>query len=235
MNTIARQLPAYKSHKTVWALKIGDIKQSPAEHPVEGGSWLLLPEDERYGPIEVPHSYVQKHSPEAGGYYVQYEDGYKSYSPAKAFEEGYTPLAGQVVDAEVPRRAALVTDDMVDRFLSWPLPNDFAPDCYITFMPVPDGTWPVGTNLLSATQARKMLEHVLGVSDSLTPPYQQRVIAEKTELDGKLAALLTFFQEPIYEALPEAERSRLRNQARFMDGYAAVLGERIAAFTGGAA
>lgn len=63
------------------------------------------------------------------------------------------------------------------------------------------------------------------------PDYQQRVRDEKKELDGKLAALLTFFQDPIFEALPEAERSRLRNQARFMDGYAAVLGERIAAFT----
>ena len=27
-----------------------------------------------------------------GGYYVVYEDGYKSFSPAGAFESGYTPL-----------------------------------------------------------------------------------------------------------------------------------------------
>jgi hypothetical protein len=33
-----------------------------------------------------------KHSPEAGGYYVQYKDGYTSFSPAEAFEEGYTRL-----------------------------------------------------------------------------------------------------------------------------------------------
>jgi site-specific recombinase XerD len=41
-------------------------------------------------PIHVRHDYVHKHKPEAGGYYVVYADGYKSYSPAKAFEEGYT-------------------------------------------------------------------------------------------------------------------------------------------------
>jgi len=56
---------------------------------------------------------------------------------------------------------------MVDRFLSWPLPIGFSPDCGISF----DGRgkdargyekqWPVGTNLLSAEQARDMLEHVV--------------------------------------------------------------------------
>jgi len=49
-------------------------------------------------------------------------------------------------------------------------------------------------------------------------------VTEKDELSEKLAKLLAF------SGLSEAERSRLRNQARFMDGYAAVLEERIAAF-----
>lgn len=62
-------------------------------------------------------------------------------------------------------------------------------------------------------------------------PYQERVVAEKSELDEKLTKLLCFFQSPDFIALSEAERSRLRNQARFMDGYAAVLEERISAFT----
>ncbi len=60
--------------------------------------------------------------------------------------------------------------------------------------------------------------------------YQQRVVAEKKELDEKLGKLLSFFQTPIFAGLSDAEKSRLRNQARFMDGYAAVLEERIAAF-----
>jgi len=61
-------------------------------------------------------------------------------------------------------------------------------------------------------------------------PHQQRVVTEKAELDEKLTKLLAFFQTPIFEGLSEAERSRLRNQARFMDGYSAMLSERIEAF-----
>ena len=61
-------------------------------------------------------------------------------------------------------------------------------------------------------------------------PHQERVVAEKTELSDKLSKLLAFFQSPIFSTLSEAEQSRLRNQARFMDGYSAVLAERIAAF-----
>lgn len=61
-------------------------------------------------------------------------------------------------------------------------------------------------------------------------PHQQRVVTEKAELDDKLGKLLAFFQSPIFAGLSEAEQSRLRNQARFMDGYSAVLAERIAAW-----
>ena len=34
---------------------------------------------------------------EAGGYYVRYPDGYESWSPAEAFEEGYTLVDDRVV------------------------------------------------------------------------------------------------------------------------------------------
>ena len=61
-------------------------------------------------------------------------------------------------------------------------------------------------------------------------PHQQRVVAEKDELDERLGKLLAFFQSPIYAGLSEAERSRLRAQSFFMVGYSSMLGERIAAF-----
>lgn len=90
--TPQREMPRYKSHKTVWALKIADIQQSPADElsTVDGGTWRLIPTDPGYGPITVPHSYVVKHNPQPGGYYVVYADGYASFSPAQAFEEGNT-------------------------------------------------------------------------------------------------------------------------------------------------
>lgn len=55
------------------------------------------------------------------------------------------------------------TDQQVTRFLSWTLPLDFAPDGYVSFnAPGDAASWPVGTNLLTAQQARHMLAHVLG-------------------------------------------------------------------------
>lgn len=60
-----------------------------------------------------------------------------------------------------------VTDEMVSRFLGWQLPKDFNPDCGISFDGRKDDewnknkTWPVGTNLLTADQARAMLEYIL--------------------------------------------------------------------------
>ncbi|WP_198363662.1 hypothetical protein [Burkholderia ubonensis] len=64
--------------------------------------------------------------------------------------------------AASPTAAADVTDDMVTRFLGWRVPDDFAPDAGISFKPpINPDLWPVGTNLLTAPQARQMLEHVL--------------------------------------------------------------------------
>ena len=73
----------------------------------------------------------------------------------------------QAALAEQPAAPA-VTDEIVRRFLSWPLPKDFCPDCGINFDGRKDDqwnknkTWPIGTNLFTAEQARAMLEHVLG-------------------------------------------------------------------------
>lgn len=61
---------------------------------------------------------------------------------------------------------------LVDRFLGWKLPKDFAPDAGILFKPetLPstpqtyEGYWPVGTNLLTADQARRMFEYVLAAA-----------------------------------------------------------------------
>ena len=57
---------------------------------------------------------------------------------------------------------------MVDRFLSWKLPEDFNPDAGISFdptfnkhLPVPPRHDPIGTNLFSATQAEVMVRHMI--------------------------------------------------------------------------
>lgn len=88
----ASEMPRYKCHKEVWALKIAGLRSTATPECESTGSLLLVPADEGYAPFELDREYVLKHKPEAGGYYVVYSDGYKSYSPAMAFEDGYTKL-----------------------------------------------------------------------------------------------------------------------------------------------
>ena len=48
---------------------------------------------------------------------------------------------------------------MVDAFLSWKLPKDFAPDAGVSFDPPSNELhWPIGTNLFTAEQATKMFK-----------------------------------------------------------------------------
>jgi len=62
------------------------------------------------------------------------------------------------------------------------------------------------------------------------PPYQQRVVEEKTELSAKLDKLETFHDSATYACLPPDEQSRLTRQLYIMKLYEQVLSERIADF-----
>ena len=83
-NVPQTEMPRYRSHKQVWALKIAAIQHR------EDGSAIITPADPGYAAFKVDAAYVARHEPRAGGYYVVYKDGYKSFSPAEAFEDGYT-------------------------------------------------------------------------------------------------------------------------------------------------
>ena len=86
------ELPRYTCHKEVWALKIAGIEYVQDEQDTVTAT--ITPTDARYGAFSVSEAYINKHKPEVGGYYVVYADGYKSFSPAKAFEAGYTLVEG---------------------------------------------------------------------------------------------------------------------------------------------
>ena len=83
MSCVLRELPKYQCHKQVWALKIRDMTMTPR-------GYMIIPFEPNYPPFEVSKEWVEKHQPKVGGYWVQYEDGYTSFSPAEAFEAGYT-------------------------------------------------------------------------------------------------------------------------------------------------
>ncbi len=86
------EMPKYRSHKHVWALKIAAVEIHA------DGSATVAPDDARYAPFKVDRDYVTKRFPTGGwetlekdlGYFVVYADGYKSWSPTAAFEDGYT-------------------------------------------------------------------------------------------------------------------------------------------------
>jgi hypothetical protein len=89
--SVSVEMPKYKSHKEVWALKIKSIvRDGEGENRESDGSSIITPEEKGYAPFRVEGDYLHKHKPQVGGYYVVYKDGYKSFSPAKAFEEGNT-------------------------------------------------------------------------------------------------------------------------------------------------
>jgi len=85
-----KEMPLYQSHKQVWALKIADLRHTGNQGQESDGSLMMIPENKDYGPIKLPSEYVRKHNPKVGGYYVVYKDGYESWSPADAFEDGYS-------------------------------------------------------------------------------------------------------------------------------------------------
>lgn len=113
-------MPRYRCHKEVAALKIREVGSVPVpewRNPVCRGSldfgsacghcerceWLrnnphqgaiIFPAEPGYAPFRVSAEYMRRHRPQPGGYFVVYADGYQSYSPAKAFEEGYARIEG---------------------------------------------------------------------------------------------------------------------------------------------
>lgn len=73
----------FKCHKVVEAGQITAIRE-------DGVIEIYQNEDE---PLQLGQAWVERHHPEVGGYVVVYNDGYCSYSPQAAFEEGYSEIA----------------------------------------------------------------------------------------------------------------------------------------------
>lgn len=81
------ELPQYQCHKKVRALKIADRVELHTD-----GSATFYIADGGFNPITVTKDIYKRYWPMPGDYYVVYDDGYQSFSPAKVFEEGYTRL-----------------------------------------------------------------------------------------------------------------------------------------------
>ena len=86
------QMPQYVSHKKVWALKIKRLER--LLRPATNYETVRLHfEDQRFSPVEKDPEYVLRVKfGDDPGYLVVYPDGYESWSPTKAFEEGYSKV-----------------------------------------------------------------------------------------------------------------------------------------------
>ena len=78
------QLPKFQSRKIVRGAKIVQMEDVPC-----GGVILHLEGDKQ---IEVSREWYMQRGAQTGGYYVVYDNGYTSWSPAEAFQGGYVRL-----------------------------------------------------------------------------------------------------------------------------------------------
>jgi hypothetical protein len=75
-------------------------------------------------------------------------------------------LSDADIEAECARiRRHIAMSRMVDRFLSWPLPESVCSDPCVMQGGMRGR---VGTNLLTADEARQMLEYVLGIDEVIS-------------------------------------------------------------------
>jgi hypothetical protein len=122
-NAPAVELPRYQSHKIVRALKILAV-----DYPTANPGATLVPEA-GFAPFAVAQEYLDKHKPQAGGYYVVYDDGYTSFSPAKAFEDGYTRIQDEPhvnpADDKL-QHAGAGAGTPIKRVPAWPFPDGSA-------------------------------------------------------------------------------------------------------------
>lgn len=94
----------FKSHKTVEAAKIVSLVQ---DHRASGDAEGYVLNLEGGGIAAIDFAWLHKNSDGGktnlvGGYFVRYADGYTSWSPAAAFEEGYSPLVHDPKDGALP-------------------------------------------------------------------------------------------------------------------------------------
>lgn len=91
------KVPHYQCHKIVQALKIKSVTKHQNRDIVigHGPATYELEFDRKLPSVFVDEPWMKRSHCKSGGYLVIYEDGYVSWSPAKAFEEGYTRISSK--------------------------------------------------------------------------------------------------------------------------------------------
>lgn len=97
----------YRSIKTVRAVPFVKVEER------DDGSGLLIGPD---GRLEVSAEYMRRHQPKPPGYWVQYIDGYESWSPVDAFRSGNVALYGHQAAVGAAPGHRGIDDEILHRF-----------------------------------------------------------------------------------------------------------------------
>lgn len=87
--TSTSKMQRYECHKKVWALevkRVGNYRTGDDDRVVRDVTFTNGETRTLWDKIFL------RYVPDAGDFYVVYEDGYESFSPRKAFLEGYKPV-----------------------------------------------------------------------------------------------------------------------------------------------
>ena len=79
-------LPCWQSHKIVEAAPITSIHRGPDPR------WVEVKVGVETLRFEVPANFFSRGLPSQDDYFVRYDDGYLSWSPKQAFDEGYAQV-----------------------------------------------------------------------------------------------------------------------------------------------
>lgn len=107
-----REMPRYKCHKIVSALKIVSVWPLMVDGGTHADGRLWIHPEAPYHGFPVTAEWAAKHDPQPGGYFVVYDDDYTSFSPAEAFEAGYTLIE----ESGVPSTVEGAVDTLVDKW-----------------------------------------------------------------------------------------------------------------------
>lgn len=236
----------YQSHKIVSAARITSVSGNwaTADNPFGGTRIITLENGVDVSIVGLS----QFDRAEAGGYYVLYPDGYSSFSPADAFEAGYTEINhgsfgyalsclkagyamtragwnGKGLSIKLQRPDAHSKMSLPYVYLNYPGDAQNTPGARVPWVPSQ-------TDQLSEDWA------IVSVSTDNSPAplsvtrseHQQRVRDEYADLAEKIAKLKAFFGTTIFGGLPDGERHRMERQLDAMESYAGILTDRIAYF-----
>lgn len=110
--------------------------------------------------VEALEYYSGLHRPETDSALAAGRTAIEAAEKVEKIGKGLQPLVNSCKETKYRRDIKTA----VDRFLCWKLPKDFAPDAGISFdkqHEYESYRWPIGTNLLTAPQAKAMFEHCL--------------------------------------------------------------------------